>query len=164
MIRRLTVMVVLGLFAGALIAGGVANAQSDEAQSDEKGKMEMKKPEMVVISGVLADMTCAAKGQLMGSEHNAKNDTHMTPDGPKKRCATMCLKGGLPAGLYSDGKISAALLADASKNLYKFAAEEVEIQGYWAGEKDNDVKTFVPAEIRSKGSEKWTKVETGGMH
>ena len=100
----------------------------------------------------------------MGSDHNATNDTHMTPKGPKEACATMCLKSGQPAGLYSDGKITATLLADASKNLYKFAAQEVDIEGFWAGKEDNEVKTFVPSKIRAKGGKKWTEVKTGGMH
>ena len=76
----------------------------------------------------------------------------------------MCLKGGQPAGLYSNGKITATLLADASQNLYKFAAKDVEIEGFWAGNKKSDVKTFFPAKIRAKGSTKWTEVKSSAMH
>lgn len=158
MITQFKTRVAVGLFASAFLAAGIAGAQSDN-------KKAMMKPEMVVITGVIADLTCAAKGQvMMGTDNNATNDTHMTPDGPKESCATMCLKSGQPAGLYSDGKITATLLADASKNLYKFAAQEVELEGFWAGKEDNDVKTFVPAKIRAKGGKKWTEVKTGGMH
>jgi len=98
-------------------------------------------------------------------EKNATNDTHMMgPWQEGKKCATMCLKGGQPAGLYADGKIAATLLADPSKNLYKFAAQKVEIEGYWAGKPENEVKTFVPARIRVAGSDEWTDVKTGQMH
>ena len=126
---------------------------------------QMKKPEMVPISGKVVDLSCAAKGMvMMGSDANALNDEHMTPNGKVASCATMCLKGGQPAGIYSDGKIVATLLANASLNLYKFAAKDVEVQGWWAGQKKDTVKTFVPAKIRLKGTSDWTDVETAQMH
>ncbi len=126
---------------------------------------EMKGPETVVISGKLVDMSCAAKGQkLMGNNHNAENDTHMTPKGEMESCATMCLKGGQPAGIYSDGELKASLLANASINLYKFAAKDVEVEGFWAGNRKNDVKTFFPAKIRLQGTEEWTDVIAAEMH
>ena len=127
--------------------------------------MAMKKPEIVTIAGKLTDLSCAAKGQyLMGSDHNATNDTHMTPKGEVAKCATMCLKGGQPAGVFSDGKIVATLLANSSLNLYKFAAKDVEVQGWWAGKKKNAVKTFFPTKIRVKGTKDWTEVQTAQMH
>lgn len=135
------------------------------AQAQAAGDKAMMKPKMEVVSGVLADMTCAAKGQAMGIEQNATSDTHMMgPGQQQEKCATMCLKGGQPAGLYADGKIVATLLADPSKNLYKFAAQKVDIEGYWAGKPENDVKTFVPARIRLSGTKDWTEVKTGQMH
>ncbi len=138
-------------------------ALSASAQSDSKKKMAMPKKE--VISGVLVDMSCAAKGQkLMGSDHNALNDTHMTPKGKMESCATMCLKGGQPAGIYNDGKIAASLLANPSITLYKFASKEVEVEGWYAGNKKDKVKTFFPERIRLKGTKEWTKVVAAEMH
>jgi len=123
------------------------------------------KPDDTVISGKLIDMTCAAKGMvMMGSDYNALNDDHKTPDGLKKDCATMCLKGGQPAGVYRDGKIVATLLANPSVNLYKYAAEDVDILGFWAGKSANDVATFVPKKIRKQGDSGWTEVKTKVMH
>ena len=136
-----------------VLVAGVASAQ------------EMKKPETVTISGKLVDLSCAAKGQtMMGSDNNAINNDHMTPNGKVESCATMCLKGGQPAGIYSDGKLTATLLANASLNLYKFAAKDVEVQGFWAGKKKDKTATFVPAKIRVKGTTEWTEVQTAQMH
>ena len=53
---------------------------------------------------------------------------------------------------------------DRSLNLYKFAAKDVEVQGWWAGQKKDTVKTFVPVKIRLKGTSDWTDVETAQMH
>ncbi|MDK1022440.1 MAG: hypothetical protein QGD90_12480 [Candidatus Hydrogenedentes bacterium] len=129
------------------------------------GAQDMKKPETVTISGKLVDLSCAAKGQaMMGSDTNAINDDHMTPDGKIANCATMCLKGGQPAGIYSDGKLTATLLANASLNLYKFAAKDVEVMGFWAGKKEDKTATFMPAKIRVKGTKEWTEVQTKQMH
>ncbi len=126
---------------------------------------ETKKPETVTISGKLVDLSCAAKGQaMMGSDHNAVNDDHMTPKGEVENCATMCLKGGQPAGIYKDGKLTATLLANASLNLYKFAAKDVEVMGFWAGKKEDKTATFMPAKIRLKGTKEWTEVQTAKMH
>ena len=122
-------------------------------------------PETTTIKGKLVDLSCAAKGMvMMGSDGNALSDEHMTPNGKMPSCATMCLKGGQPAALYSDGKIQAVLLANASLNLYKFAAKDVEVQGFYAGEKDDAVKTFMPQKIRLKGDSKWTDVQAAEMH
>ena len=113
---------------------GVVQAQAGSAAK----KMTMKKPVIVTISGKLTDLSCAAKGQY--------------------------LKGGQPAGIFSDGKVIATLLANSSLNLYKFAAKDVEVQGWWAGNKKNDVKTFLPTKIRVKGTKDWTEVQTAQMH
>ncbi len=133
--------------------------------SAEAKKKKMKAPETVTISGKLVDMSCAAKGEvMMGNNHNALNNTHMTPNGKMESCATMCLKGGQPAGIDTKGKLTATLLANASLNLYKFAAKDVEVQGFWAGKKKEHVKTFMPAKIRIKGTTQWTDVEATAMH
>ena len=136
-------------------------AFSASAQAGKK----MKGPETVTITGKLVDMSCAAKGEvMMGSDANALNNTHMTPNGKIELCATKCLQGGQPAGIYNNGKLTAALLANASLNLYKFAAKDVEVQGFWAGKKADNVKTFMPAKIRIKGTKEWTDVMAAEMH
>ena len=146
--------VVVGV--AALMLTSVAYADADK---------KMGKPETVTVSGKLVDLSCAAKGQaMMGSDRNALNDTHMTPKGEVASCATMCLKGGQPAGIYSDGKITATLLANASLNLYKFAAKDVDVQGFWAGNGKNEVATFFPQKIRLQGTTDWTDVQTAQMH
>ena len=145
-----------------LVAGVAALMLTSMAHAQDK---KMGKPETVTISGKLIDMSCAAKGQaMMGSDRNALNDTHMTPKGEVASCATMCLKGGQPAGIYSDGKITATLLANASVNLYKFAAKDVDVQGFWAGNDKNTVATFMPEKIRLQGTKEWTEVQTRQMH
>lgn len=141
----------------AIAVIGLAFAGSASAQ--------MGKPETVTISGKLIDLSCSAKGMvMMNSDANARNNDHMTPDGKKEACATMCLKGGQPAGVFKDGKIVATLLANASINLYKFAADDVEIQGFWAGQKQDKVRTFVPGKIRKQGDRDWTDVVIAEMH
>ena len=145
-----------------LVAGVAALVLTSMAHAQEK---KMGKPETVTVSGKLVDLSCAAKGQaMMGSDRNALNDTHMTPKGEIASCATMCLKGGQPAGIYSDGKITATLLANASLNLYKFAAKDVDVQGFWAGNGKNEVATFFPQKIRLQGTKEWTDVQTAQMH
>ena len=152
-----------GLMLLAAFAIGIAMASGAYAQSGDKGKMS--KPETATISGKLIDMSCAAKGQaLMGSDHNAVNDKHMTPTGEVEQCATMCLRGGQPAGIYNNGKITATLLANPSLNLYKFAAKDVDVQGFWAGKSKDRVATFMPAKIRLKGTSEWTDVQAAQMH
>ena len=152
-----------GLMLFAAFAVVLAFTSVAQAQAGDMGKMS--KPETVTISGKLIDMSCAAKGQaLMGSDHNAVNDTHMTPKGEMAQCATMCLKGGQPAGIYNNGKITATLLANPSLNLYKFAAKDVDVQGFWAGKSKDKVATFMPAKIRVKGTSEWTDVQAAQMH
>lgn len=122
-------------------------------------------PKTVVLSGKLVDLSCATKGMvMMKSDYNALNDTHKTPKGEVASCATMCLRGGQPAAIFADGKIKAVLLANAGLNLYKFAVKDVEIEGFWAGKPENDVKTFMPAKIRVKGTTSWTEVQAAEMH
>lgn len=154
-------MLKLGRGLTYLVVGVAALMLTSMAHAEKK----MGKPETVTISGKLVDLSCAAKGQaMMGSDNNALNDTHMTPKGEMASCATMCLKGGQPAGIYSDGKITATLLANASLNLYKFAAKDVDVQGFWAGNDKNESATFMPAKIRLQGTKDWTDVQAAQMH
>lgn len=145
--RKLTFLA-LGL---ALIIGAVSMASA-----------QMAKPEMATVSGTLADLTCAVKGKaMMDSWANAENNEHMTPDGAAPGCAAMCLKGGQPAGLYSDGDMIAVLACNPKETLANYAAQEVELQGFWGG--GEATKNFVPAKIRAAGGE-WEDVNCATMH
>lgn len=120
-------------------------------------------PETVTVKGSVIDLSCATKGMaMMGSDHNALSNDHKTPKGVMNSCAAMCLKGGQPAALWSDGKISAVFLANPTFTLHKYAHKNVEVQGFWGGSKD--VKTFFPQKIREAGSKEWVDVQTSAMH
>lgn len=124
---------------------------------------QMKQPEVVTLKGTVIDLTCASKAYAMsGKWVNAKQD-HMMPDGKvNKDCATMCLKGGQPAALLNGGQITAVFACNPRATLADYAAQEVEVQGFWAGD-GSDVKTFVPAKIRA-GAGSWTNVDCATMH
>ena len=123
----------------------------------------MGKPKTVKVEGKIIDITCSAKGKvMMGNWHNAENEDHMTPDGEKKACATMCLKGGQPAGLFNGDDIAAVLACNPRGTLADYAAEDVQLQGFWAG--GAGTKTFVPTKIRKQGSGKWQAVNCATMH
>ncbi len=127
------------------------------------GAAQMAKPKMVTLSGKVIDITCAAKGKvMMDSWTNAENEEHKTPGGPKPGCATMCLKGGQPAGLFKDGDIVAAFACNPRNTLADFAAQDVEVQGFWGG--GGTVKTFVPGKIRAAGGGDWQDVDCATMH
>ncbi len=125
---------------------------------------QMKQPAMVTISGTVIDLTCTVKAKAMtGKWVNAKDD-HMMPGGKiNKGCAKMCLSGGQPAALFTDGKILATFACNPSATLADFAGENVEVQGFWATGDDDGAKTFVPAKIR-QGSGDWTDVNCETMH
>lgn len=127
-----------------------------------QGVAQMKQPKMVTLSGTIADLTCASKGNaMMGNWHNAENNDHMTPEGTKRECATMCLRGGQPAALFASNDLKAVLACSPQFTLANFAAQDVEVQGFYAGGKD--VKTFVPQKIRAKGGS-WEDVQCAEMH
>lgn len=128
---------------------------------------QMKKPQMVTLSGKVIDLTCAAKGKIMtDSWANAENNDHMTPDGKKPNCAKMCLMGGQPAALYDTEKerISAVFACNPRSTLVDYAAMDVDVQGFWAGGKSDAAKTFVPQKIRKAGAERWVNVDCATMH
>ena len=129
-----------------------------------QAQMKMKQPEMVTLKGTVIDLTCASKAKAtMDSWANTKND-HMMPGGKiQKSCAVMCLKGGQPAALFSGGKITAAFACNPRATLADFAADSVEVQGFWAGD-GKDVKAFVPQKIRAQGSSSWQDVNCATMH
>lgn len=126
---------------------------------------QMAKPDMVTLSGKVIDMTCASKGKaMMDSWHNAENNEHKTPEGPKPGCAEMCLKGGQPAGLFDNGKIVAAFGCNPRNTLANFASQDVEVMGFWGGSKKDAARTFIPAKIRAAGGSDWQDVDCATMH
>lgn len=125
---------------------------------------QMKQPKMETLSGTIIDLTCAAKGKaMMDNWYNAENNDHMTPDGKQTACAVMCLQGGQPAALFSGNEISAVFACNPRATLANYAAKNVEVQGFWAGD-GKSVKTFVPTKIRQKGSGSWVDVNCATMH
>ena len=123
---------------------------------------QMKQPKMVTLSGRVIDLTCASKGNAMMDNWRNVEDNHMMPDGEMKSCATMCLKGGQPAALFSGGQIAAVFSCNPQATLSNYAAKSVEVQGHWAGT-GSDVKPFVPMKIRSRGGA-WEDVNCATMH
>ena len=124
---------------------------------------QMGQPDTVSLKGTLIDLTCAAKGNaMMNSWGNTKQD-HMMADGNvMKSCATMCLQGGQPAALFAGNQITAVLACNPRNTLAQYAAQDVEVQGFWAGS-GSDVKPFVPMKIRT-GSGSWQEVDCANMH
>ncbi len=136
-------------------------------------------PQTVTVKGWLLDLTCAVKGQIRTGAWDNIGEDHMMADGNiQKNCATLCLKGGQPAALFSANKITAILACNpggsgaSRSSLVRFVAMEVEVQGYWA---DSAAETpiFVPAKIRrgvlrarDRYSESggWRDVDCGIMH
>ncbi len=125
---------------------------------------QMSGPEKSTISGKVIDLTCAAKGKaMMDSWTNADNDEHMTPKGKAPGCATMCLKGGQPAAVFAKGKVIAALACNPRATLADYAAQDVELKGFWGGSKKDAARAFVPEQIRTPGGE-WKPVDCATMH
>lgn len=120
-------------------------------------------PKMATIRGTIVDLTCASKAYAMGMKWaNAKED-HMVEGGKmQKDCATMCLKGGQPAAVYTGTTLTAVLACDPRQTLARYASKQVELQGFWGGD-NKDVKTFVPQKIR-EGSGNWTDVACAELH
>jgi len=126
-----------------------------------------QQPQTETVSGLLIDLTCAAKGRaLMGKWTNAKSEHHMTMEGRKPNCAAMCLKGGQPAALFDaeSETIKAVFACNPRATLADFAADEVEVQGFWAAGQEDGLNTFVPKKIRTSGSTSWVDVDCATMH
>lgn len=125
---------------------------------------EMAKPEMTTISGKVIDVTCAVKGRaMMGNWKNVEQD-HMTEEGFKEACATMCLEMGQPAGLFQGEKLAAVFACNPRATLVDYAAQDVDVQGFWAGGPNDDAKTFVPTQIRTAGASEWSPVQCAEIH
>ena len=140
---------------------------------------QTNQPQTVTVEGWLLDLTCAVKGQIMTGAWDNIGQDHMMADGHiQKNCATLCLRGGQPAALFSANKITAILACNprgsgASRStLVRFVAMEVEVQGYWA-DRAAETPIFVPAKIRrgvlrarDRYSESggWRDVDCGNMH
>jgi hypothetical protein len=129
---------------------------------------QMPKPKTETLSGVLADFTCASKGKvMMNTWYNATHDDHKTPDGPKPSCATLCLKQlGQPAALFDPDKdqMVAVFACSPQHTLGDYAAQEVEVQGFFAGAAGDHPRAFVPVKIRAAGGSGWTDVTCAAMH
>ncbi|MFQ5671339.1 MAG: hypothetical protein ACE5HD_12620 [Acidobacteriota bacterium] len=128
---------------------------------------QMKKPDMVTLTGKVIDLTCSAKGKaLMNSWGNALHEDHMTPDGKKANCAKMCLLGGQPAALFdTEGQsIEAVFACNPRATLAEFATQDVEVMGFWAGSKKDKGRSFFPQKIRKAGSGTWKNVDCATMH
>ena len=123
---------------------------------------QMSQPEMTTLSGRVIDLTCASKGNAMMNNWRNVEDNHMMPTGEMKSCATMCLKGGQPAALFSGGQITAVFSCNPQATLSNYAAQSVEVQGHWAGA-GAAVKPFVAMKIRSGGGA-WEDVNCATMH
>ncbi|MFQ5700431.1 MAG: hypothetical protein ACE5HU_01125 [Acidobacteriota bacterium] len=155
------------LTVSAVAAGMVAFAGLGVQAQGMKGKMKMKMPAPVTLSGQVIDLTCSTKGHtLMHNWHNAMNDDHMTPDGKKASCATMCLKGGQPAALFDTkkSKITAVFACNPKATLSNYAAKEVDVMGIWTAKGGDGLATFMPQKIRAAGSTNWVKVDCATMH
>ena len=107
---------------------------------------QMSQPEMTTLSGRVIDLTCASKGNAMMNNWRNVEGNHMMPTGEMKSCATMCLKGGQPAALFSGGQITAVFSCNPQATLSNYAAQSVEVQGHWAGA-GAAVKPFVAMKI-----------------
>ena len=124
---------------------------------------QMGQPDMVSLQGTLIDLSCAAKGNTMMNSWANTKQNHMMPDGNvQKSCATICLQGGQPAALFASNQVIAVLACNPRPTLASYAAQNVEVQGFWAGS-GPDVKTFVPTKIRSS-SGSWQDVDCANMH
>ena len=152
MLKSVRLGVVVSILVPAVVAGAVVQAKT-------------KEPETATLSGKIIDLTCAAKGKAtMDSWHNAENNDHMTPNGKQPSCAEMCLRGGQPAALFADGKIRAVFACNPRATLADYVAQDVDVQGFWAGGNTGGVSTFVPKKIRKAGSGKWAEVDCATMH
>lgn len=126
---------------------------------------QMNEPKIVTLTGKIIDVTCAVKHKAMtDSWHNAENNKHLSPEGVKPKCAEMCLRGGQPAGLFVHGRIEAALACNPRLTLADYAAEEVELEGFWGGGRYDKMQSFVPLKIRRPGESDWTPVNCLTMH
>lgn len=124
---------------------------------------QMNEPEKVTLKGSVIDLTCASKGFAMSGKWVNAEEDHMMPDGKTQpSCATMCLRGGQPAALFDGNGITAVFACNPRATLANYASQEVEVQGYWAGD-GKDVNTFVPLKIRA-GSGSWQDVNCATMH
>ncbi len=125
---------------------------------------ETRVPTTTTLFGRLVDLTCASRGIAQrGSWQHAENH-HATEAGEIQACATQCLKAGQPAALFDGKKITAVFACSPQKTLADYAAQEVEVQGFWAGTKKDAARAFVPKKIRRKNETGWITVDCGYMH
>lgn len=120
-------------------------------------------PKMATVRGTVVDLTCSAKAYAMGMKWANTKEDHMVEGGKmQKDCATMCLKSGQPAALFSGSTLTAVFACDPRQSLANYASQQVEVQGFWGGD-GKDLKTFVPQKIRA-GSDAWKDVACAEQH
>ena len=139
-------------------------------------KAEVNPEQLVSLRGTIIDLTCAAMGKAtLGTWVNTGAD-HVMPDGTtQENCAAMCLRGGQPAALFSDGKITAVFACNPrgggelkrvlphgnAAPITRSLSAPVEVEGLWAGEGTN---VFVPVRIRGTTINVETRYGRGGWH
>ena len=94
----------------------------------------------------------------------ATQQDHTTEDGTIEQCAKTGLENGNPAALWNGKKIVAVFACNPRMTLANYAASKVDVQGFWAGFKKDDVKSFVPRKIRLQGTKVWNKVDCQYLH
>jgi hypothetical protein len=118
---------------------------------------QTSQPQIITLKGRVIDLTCAVKGKVMTDSWNNVAEDHMMEDGNiQKACATLCLKGGQPAALFADNKITAIFACNPrgtdgaphqGYTLAGYIAFAAEVEGYWAdGKAESGI--FVPLRIR----------------
>jgi hypothetical protein len=149
----------LWVVAFAVVAIARAGVGTDAAPHKHKG------PRITKVIGVVVDLGCAARGLAeTGSFVHRAND-HQTADGKTVvGCARACLERGQPAALLDPThQRIVAIFACAPAPFARFAAETVEVQGYWAGKGGSTA--FVPLKLKQRSaSGPWTEIDCAEMH
>ena len=145
---------------------GIAACLASPAGADSESKSATPSwpaPERVAISGHLVDFSCATHSYARTGEWD--DTEHILPCPTKEataaECARRCLKGGQPAALFDGESILAIFMCNARTTLADFAAEHVEIEGYWS---HKDARTFVPFKIRRHQEDEWQSVSCATMY
>lgn len=125
----------------------------------------LKLPQTTTLFGTLVDLSCAARGIAMRDSWSyATENDHVGEEGTVKQCATTGLRNGNPAALFNGKKLTAVFACNPRTTLADYAAQKVDVQGFWAGFKKDDVKSFVPRKIRRQGAKNWDDVECQYLH
>ncbi len=139
-------------------------------------KVEVAEDQLVSLTGTVIDLTCAAMGKAtQGTWINTGADHVMADGTTQENCAAMCLRGGQPAALFSDGKITAVFACNPrgggklkrvlphgnAAPITRHLRGPVEVEGLWAGEGTN---ILVPVRMRAATVNVETRYANGGWH